>query len=152
MVATFPGTWPGRASRESLLGESWEWRTCSQSTLTAFKSLTPIAPEAQFLFLGSTGHPRALMIKTLLCFSYFKLVSGKQCSVVDTCVGFGVGQPKHNPKSINFWLCDLEQVAHCLVPQLHLKNGDNNSTYCWRFSDNYNADKVLSTEPGTGWS
>lgn len=85
-----------------------------------------------------------LIRKTLLCFSYFKLVSGKQCHAVETCMAFGIRQPKHKPKFINFWLCDLEQMAHYLLPQLPLKNGNNNSTYCRRFWGDYNAGTYLA--------
>lgn len=59
-------------------------------------------------------------------------------------MAFGVRQPKHKPKSINFWLCDLEQMAHYLLPQLPLKNGDNNSTYYRKFWGDYNAGMYLA--------
>ena len=87
---------------------------------------------------------RVLIRKTLLFFSYFILISGKQCHAVETCMAFGVRQPKHKLKSINFWLCDLEQMAHYLLPQLPLKNGDNNSTYYRMFLGDYNAGMYLA--------
>ena len=49
-------TW-GRKQRVTARSQEWP-HTHSQGTLRIFKSLAPIAPEAQFTFLGSTSHPR----------------------------------------------------------------------------------------------
>lgn len=110
--------------------------THSQGTLMIFKSLAPVAPEAQFAFLGSTSHP----------WGAYKKDSAFLRKAVPCCGdmhGLWHQEPKHKPKFINFLLCDLEQMAHCLLPQLPLKNGDNNSTYCRRFWGDYNASMYL---------